>query len=116
MKRNKKTLAKALGVGLGAAAISAAMLTGCDWFNPFQQDVEAVYGPPPDFQERPYDPSKDEPEDVYGPPSYFGDYDPEQDIPAPVYGPPPEDYDPGDDPCECVYGPPEDLGIDEPNF
>ncbi len=114
MKRKNKTIAKAVGVGLGAAAISAALLTGCDLFDPFR--VETVYGPPPDIQERPYDPAKDEPEDVYGPPSYFGGYDPEEDEPAPVYGPPPEDYAPVDDAVECVYGPPEDLGIEEPNF
>ncbi len=116
MKRKNMTLAKAVGVGLSAAAISAALLTGCDWFGPSQQEIQGVYGPPSDVTVRPYDPSQDEPEDVYGPPSYFGGYDPEEDVPAPVYGPPPEDYAPEDDPVECVYGPPEDLGIEEPDF
>jgi hypothetical protein len=68
MKQNKKQLVKAVSVGLGAAAISAALLTGCDRFSPSQQELQGVYGPPPDVTARPYDPAMDETQDVYGPP------------------------------------------------
>ena len=108
MKKKTKTIAKAVGVCVGAAAVSATMLAGCDWFNPFQQEIQGVYGPPPaDVTVRPYDPANDEPVDVYGPPGDLEIYEPEEDVPAPVYGPPPEDYAPEDDLVECVYGPPE---------
>ena len=116
MKRKTKRIAKAVGLGLGPAAFSATMLTGCDLFHPSQQEIAALYGPPPGYQQQEYDPSNDEPEDVYGPPSDFYHYAPEEDIPEPLYGPPPEDYYPEDDSVECVYGPPEELGIDEPDF
>lgn len=118
MKRNRKKIARRVGVCVGAAAVSAAMLAGCDWFGPSQQELQGVYGPPPaGVTVQPYyDPANDEPVDVYGPPGDWEIYEPEEDLPAPVYGPPPEDYAPEDDVVECVYGPPEDLGIDEPNF
>ncbi len=99
MKRKNKTIAKAVGVGLSAAAISAALLTGCDWFPiPY-----AVYGPPPMPEE-----SMDQniPETVYGPPEWF---EPENNVPEDVYGPPPfeDDYDPEEELPAPVYGPPE---------
>ncbi len=53
MRQNKK-IVKAVGVGLGAAAISAALLTGCDRFSPSQQELQGVYGPPIDES---YDPA-----------------------------------------------------------
>ena len=113
MKKKTKRIAKAVGVCATAAAVSATMLAGCDWFHPFQQEIECVYGPPPDWQDQ-YRPEDDEPQDVYGPPGGFGIYDPEEDDPAPVYGPPGDDYDPALEEVECVYGPPEDFGLEEP--
>ena len=112
MKKKPIKLAKRVGACVGAAAVSATMLTGCNWFHPDRDEVETVYGPPPDWEDN-YRPGDDEPVDVYGPPSDWEIYDPAKDEPAPVYGPPEDDYDPADDPVECIYGPPEDLGWDD---
>ena len=94
MKKKPKTVAKRVGACVGAAAISAAMLTGCNWFSPEDNEPQDVYGPPLDWEDG---------------------YRPEDELPEPVYGPPPEDlYDPADEEIECVYGPPEDFGLEEP--
>ena len=68
-------------------------LTGCNWFNPEDNEPVAVYGPPEDFED--YRPEDNQNEDVYGPPPF-------------------DDYDPADDLPEPVYGPPEDFGLEEP--
>ena len=107
MKKGRKTI-------LTAAILSAAAtgLAGCT--NPVSDEVEIVYGPPPEadtsvsaedtssedaessildkLESSEYDPSSEEVEDVYGPPPEFDD-----------------SYDPDDEPPECVYGPPEML-------
>jgi hypothetical protein len=103
---------KSAGVCLGAAAVSATMLTGCTWFQPKDNVPATVYGPP-EAMETPYNPADDEPEDVYGPPPEET-YNPGDDEMAPVYGPPPdEDWDPWDDnDGEWVYGPPDDWDSD----
>ena len=101
MKKKPKTAAKRVGACVGAAAISVAMLSGCNWFG----EVETVYGPPPVEEDEPdptdptaIDPANedDEPiEDVYGPPvPYDVDEDGEVDLSevTALYGPPP-DYD-----------------------
>ena len=93
MKKKPYPLARRVGVCVGAAAISATMLTGCNWFNPEDNEPVAVYGPPEDFED--YRPEDNEPECVYGPPPF-------------------DDYDPADEEIECVYGPPEDFGLEEP--
>ena len=93
MKKKPYPLARRVGVCVGAAAISATMLTGCNWFNPEDNEPVAVYGPPEDFED--YRPEDNEPECVYGPPPF-------------------DDYDPADEDIECVYGPPEDFGLEEP--
>ncbi len=105
-KSGKRAVAKRVGVCVGAAAVSAAMLTGCSWF---QRPVPALYGPPP-TQEDNYDPANNVPEDVYGPPPFEEDYDPEQELIETVYGPPEwfeSDYDPEEELPAPVYGPPE---------
>ena len=93
MKKKSYPLARRVGVCVGAAAISATMLTGCNWFNPEDNEPVAVYGPPEDFED--YRPEDNQNEDVYGPPPF-------------------DDYDPADEDIECVYGPPEDFGLEEP--
>lgn len=93
MKKKSYPLARRVGVCVGAAAISATMLTGCNWFNPEDNEPVAVYGPPEDFED--YRPEDNQNEDVYGPPPF-------------------DDYDPADDLPEPVYGPPEDFGLEEP--
>ena len=93
MKKKPYPLARRVGVCVGAAAISATMLTGCNWFNPEDNEPVAVYGPPEDFED--YRPEDNQNEDVYGPPPF-------------------DDYDPADEDIECVYGPPEDFGLEEP--
>ena len=96
MKR-KKNLAKAVGVAVGAAAVSA-MLAGCDLFPP----AIAVYGPPPQPEE--FSEEDNIPETVYGPPEWF---EPEDNMNEDVYGPPPfEDYDAEENLPAPVYGPP----------
>ena len=85
MKKKSYPLARRVGVCVGAAAISATMLTGCNWFNPEDNEPVAVYGPPEDFED--YRPEDNQNEDVYGPPPF-------------------DDYDPADEDIECVYGPP----------
>ena len=92
MKRKKdRGLLKTAGVCAGAVAVSAALLTGCDWFRPENNEPACVYGPP-EMMDPDYDPATNEPSDVYGPPLYWDeeedDYDPAEDVPAPVYGPP----------------------------
>ncbi len=93
MKKKPYPLARRVGVCVGAAAISATLLTGCNWFNPEDNEPVAVYGPPEDFED--YRPEDNQNEDVYGPPPF-------------------DDYDPADDLPEPVYGPPEDFGLEEP--
>lgn len=93
MKKKPYPLARRVGVCVGAAAISATLLTGCNWFNPEDNEPVAVYGPPEDFED--YRPEDNQNEDVYGPPPF-------------------DDYDPADEDIECVYGPPEDFGLEEP--
>ena len=90
MKKKPKTAAKRVGACVGAAAISVAMLSGCNWFG----EVETVYGPPPYWEDQ-FRPADNQNEDVYGPPPF-------------------DDYDPADEEIECVYGPPEDFGLEEP--
>ena len=93
MKRRKNgDLLRRIGICAGAAAVSAALLTGCDWFRPERNETPAVYGPPEYFEED-FDPAGNEPQDVYGPPPIGEDFDPAQELPAPVYGPP-EWYEP----------------------
>ena len=88
MKKKTKQVAKAVGTCVGAAAVSAALLSGCNWFRPEENEVVAVYGPPEYFEDD-FDPAANEPEEVYGPPEWFEDgYDPAEELPAPVYGPP----------------------------
>lgn len=79
------------------AALGAASLPGCDVagcsgpFEPSDNEVETVYGPPEYFglegesEDDPYDPSENELEDVYGPPE---DFEPEENESESVYGPP----------------------------
>ena len=88
MKRKRDTALRRIGVCAGAAVVSAALLTGCDWFRPERNEPVAVYGPPEYFEEN-FDPAGNEPQDVYGPPP-IDDYDPEEELPEPVYGPPEE--------------------------
>ena len=101
MKR-KNNLAKAVGVAVGAAAVSA-MLAGCDLFPP----AIAVYGPPPQPDE--FNEEENIPEVVYGPPEWF---EPEDNRNEDVYGPPPfEDYDAEENLPAPVYGPPEEEAV-----
>lgn len=117
MKKKPKTVAKRVGACVGAAAISATMLTGCNWFGACDNREVAVYGPPP-WREQDYDPADNQNEDVYGPPPFDDDYDPAEVFPETVYGPEwmldGYDHDPADDLPEPVYGPPEDFGLEEP--
>lgn len=97
--------------GFTAAGILAALslsplgnigLQGCSsGFEPDENEIEAVYGPPEDFEpvgingteaeDDPddYDPEDNELVDVYGPPS--DDFDAENNIAPALYGPPPDD-------------------------
>ena len=104
--KKKKTLSKAVGVGLSAAAVSA-MLTGCTWL-PWLNRPVSVYGPPEEMDPN-YDPDQEIAETVYGPPEWF---EPGDNEPIDVYGPPPgdDDYDPGEEIPAPVYGPPEWYG------
>ena len=91
MKKKSYPLARRVGACVGAAAISATMLSGCNWFRAEENEPQDVYGPPLDLED--YRPEDEEIECVYGPPEWFEeDYDPEEDLPAPVYGPP-EDFE-----------------------
>ena len=101
-----KDMAKRVGACVGAVTVSAAVLTGCNWFRPENNLPVPLYGPPSGM-ESPFDPAREDPQDVYGPPPFEEDYDPEELMPETVYGPPPEDeYDPADDEMAPVYGPP----------
>ena len=96
----------ALGLGVFTAS---GNLIGCVYgpppeeYEPDQNEIETVYGPPEDLgwdepveSEDEYDPDLNEIEDVYGPPPMDDDgeddtdedYDPEENIPVAVYGPP----------------------------
>ena len=66
MKR-KKNLAKAVGVAVGAAAVSA-MLAGCDLFSPDDNMLPAMYGPE-EILDPDYTPEDNMLSGVYGPPS-----------------------------------------------
>lgn len=103
MKKSTKSIAKAVGVCVSAAAVSA-MLAGCDFFSPFQNRPVALYGPPEMLD--PEQPEDKVPETVYGPPEWFF---PGDNVPEDVYGPPPfeEDYHPEEELPAPVYGPPE---------
>ncbi len=95
MKKLTRREFTAAGI-LATLTLTGGGLKSCD-FNPFDNEVVCVYGPPPD-----YDPSNNEVEDVYGPPDVdpedWGDgteesatYDPEENVPMEVYGPPDTD-------------------------
>ena len=87
MKRKNPEFWKKAGICAGTVAVSATLLTGCDWF-PSHNEPVCVYGPP-EYYEDSYDPSANQNDDVYGPPSSETDgYDPAEVVPAPVYGPP----------------------------
>ena len=88
MKRRNPEFWKKAGLCAGTVAVSAALLTGCDWFSPELNEPACVYGPP-EFYEDNYDPADNDPGEVYGPPHLEDDdYDPVENLPAPVYGPP----------------------------
>lgn len=54
--------------GIIAALGVAATAGGCG-FEPKRNEVEAVYGPPPEYTaSEAFDPEENEPVDVYGPP------------------------------------------------
>lgn len=96
MKKSKKTIAIATAFAMAIGA------TGCvppnddkpgnlidkviDKFDPSDDDVPVVYGPPEDF----YDPSDDDVQCEYG---VEPDYDPYYDDVEDVYGPPPEEWE-----------------------
>ena len=117
MKKNRRILAGTLLLA------SMAALDGC---TPPWARVEAVYGPPPDFEATtpaPTDtPTPDElknPEEVYGPPVDYentsvapGSEPDELDELEEVYGPPPVWDDETVDLSEVapLYAPPADLG------
>lgn len=107
-------------------AIGAAFnLSGC--FNPFANEPQCVYGPPP-AEDTVFNPANNEMPDVYGPPEYFeseAEYNPaDNEMPA-VYGPPEyfdeteaevpaapvlpvkPDYNPAETTAVPIYGPPE---------
>lgn len=101
---------------LAVMSVAGASLKRCNPFEPSDNEIEAVYGPPevlgwggpdddggqgddndPETEPDPadnFDPANNELVDVYGPPEYFGEVDEE------------EDYDPTDNMVEGVYGPP----------
>ena len=78
-----------LGVGMIILMIlctSASVIynsIGNGGFDPAQNEIECVYGPPEMF-----DPSYNEPEEIYGPPEMF---EPSENELEEVYGPPMED-------------------------
>lgn len=106
---------------LAAMSLTGASLKSCNPFAPDENEIEAVYGPPED-----YDPSENELVDVYGPPEDFEqtsepndsdeqvseDYEPSDNELAGVYGPPEvvdvDGYDASENISPCVYGPPPD--------
>jgi len=73
-RRVKGIVAGACAVGMTLAAVGCAPEGAVDpselqMFDPSQEMVEAVYGPPPDYENTPvYDPESNMNEDVYGPP------------------------------------------------
>ena len=94
---------------LAALSAGAALLPGCDAtgcsgpFEPSQNEIECVYGPPPedvedngsdDDLDDVFDPSSNEQADVYGPPIDDVDsYDPDENMMAIVYGPPSDTFE-----------------------
>ncbi len=98
-----------VGVGTFILLLICSLSSSPDFYNPFQDRPEVVYGPPEWF-----DPEYNGPEEVYGPPEWFGadpepsddPYDPDANNPETVYGPP-EWFDPENNEPEEVYGPPE---------
>ncbi len=95
--------------GFTAAGILAALslsplgnigLKGCSPdYDPSGNEVEAVYGPPEDYEPDPvdvddFDPDDNELIDVYGPPADAfdeDDFEAEENIAPALYGPPPND-------------------------
>lgn len=94
MKKSSKTIAIAatFAVAMGVTSCVPPTETGKltdgeanSIFNPGDDDVNCVYGPPEDF-----DPDDDNVQTEYEAP-YFDEYDPEDDEVQDVYGPPPEE-------------------------
>ena len=128
MKKLTRRSFTAAGI-LSALSAGLTSLTGCD-FDLVSCTPAALYGPPPE-----YDPDDNEIETVYGPPEDFGldedgsvdegaDYDPEENEPVMVYGPPEyfegdtdaqedEEYDPEDNMMQIMYGPMEPYDPDD---
>lgn len=85
-----------------SALIASASLAGCS-YQPENNEVEDIYGPPviseePEETETPepeFNPEDNEPEDIYGPPVIEDEiddgFDPGGNIAEPLYGPPPND-------------------------
>lgn len=71
-------------------------------FDPNQNMIEAVYGPPEMFN-----PSSNEPEDVYGPPMDDGWQEPEASETENINPSGTENFNPSDNEPSVVYGPPE---------
>ncbi len=90
MKRLTRRGFTAAGI-LAALGAGITVLPGCDVsgcsnpFDPSDNEIEGVYGPPPDEDDS---------------------YQPEDNVEPPVYGPP-EDFEPDENELAGVYGPPE---------
>ena len=92
-------------LGAGVTVLPGCDVAGCSGpFEPGDNEIEAVYGPPEVFDQEPvgdYDPSENELEDVYGPP---GDFEAELDELDEE-----DDLDVSANELVGVYGPPEDF-------
>jgi hypothetical protein len=103
MKKLTRRAFTAAGI-LAAIGAGSAAIKGCDPFEPFDNEIEGVYGPPPE-----YNPDNNGLVDVYGPPEDFG-YEEEGDDgqvegdDGQVEGE--DDFDPTANELMDVYGPP----------
>ena len=91
----------AAGILAALSAGSALLPGGCSGpFDPAENEIECVYGPPPEDAEAAaddsdetlsdtFDPAENEQADVYGPPlDEVDSYEPDANMMASVYGPP----------------------------
>lgn len=98
-------------LGAGITVLPGCDVAGCSGpFEPSDNEIEGVYGPPEDFgldPEGDYDPAENELVDVYGPPEDFGlGGEGNEELDPSVS----DDFDPAENLAPAVYGPPEDFG------
>ena len=100
-----KTAAKIVA-GLAATAALCLNVNGCV-YGPSQEEETTRHHDPVSNETTVFDPQENEVPAVYGPPS-DETFDPDDNQNADVYGPP-EDFDPSSNEAATVYGPPSDM-------